>query len=150
MTNLQRIMIVGLTGATLSSTAQSTPSPAAFPFSEAIVSDRLLFVSGQVGQKDGKLVTDSFEAEAHQVMQNMKAVLVHHRLTFADLINVTIFLTDMRHYAATNAVYANYFRGRFPARVCVAVAGLPLGAHIEIAGVATLRKPLPKLPKGLQ
>lgn len=118
-------------------------SPAvAPPYSPAVEANGLLFVSGQIGRLNGTLVTESFEAEAHQVMKNVASILADHALTFDDVVNVTIYLEDMKRYDEVNAVYRRYFKtARLPARVCVAVADLPAGAHVELAAVALVRRP---------
>lgn len=120
------------------------PPPATLPtapYSPAVEANGFVFISGQIGRSNGKLVTDSFEAEAHQVLKNVGQVLVDNKLSFGDVVNVTIYLKDMKRYDATNAVYRTYFTtARLPARVCVAVADLPAGASIEVSAVA-VRKP---------
>lgn len=100
-----------------------------------------MYVSGQIGRANGQLVTESFQAEAHQVMKNVGEVLRKRMLTHDDLVSVTIYLKDMKNYAAINEVYRTYFRGsRLPARVCIAVAELPFNANVEIAGIAEVKK----------
>ena len=108
------------------------------PFSKTVSASGLLFISGQIGMDSvtGKLVTTSFEAEAKQVMSNVENALKENGLNFNDLINVTIYLKNMSNYQVTNQVYASYFNGKFPARVCIAVADLPAHANIEISGTA--------------
>jgi reactive intermediate/imine deaminase len=112
----------------------------ALPFSAAVPVGDALYISGQVGTDPGTntLVTDSFGAEARQVMDNIGKVLRNHNLTYGDLVNVTIYLTDMDHYVETNEVYRKYFATTFPARVCIAVKQLPLKANIEISAIARL------------
>ncbi|OIN56531.1 Rid family detoxifying hydrolase [Arsenicibacter rosenii] len=119
----------------------STP-PATPPYTDAVEASGLLFVSGQIGRLNGQLVTDSFEAEAHQVMKNVEQILKKRGLSCNDLVNVTIYLTDMRNYGKINDVYRTYFTGQkpLPARVCVAVKELPFNANVEIAGVAAMAK----------
>ncbi|MGV3538944.1 MAG: Rid family detoxifying hydrolase [Rufibacter sp.] len=111
------------------------------PFSKTRKVNDLLFISGQVGidPATGKLVSHSFEAEAHQVMQNIGTLLRQEGLDFSDLANVTVYLKNMDHYPLTNQVYGSYFPGPLPARVCVAVADLPAKANIEIAATAQVR-----------
>jgi reactive intermediate/imine deaminase len=125
----------------LSAMAQSENKTApGLPFSKFSIAGDLLFISGQVGtdSSSGKLVTTSFEDETRQVMRNIEAILQQNGITFAQLTNVTIYLRDMENYALTNKVYASYFTNVFPARVCIAVADLPLQANIEIAATAKL------------
>lgn len=108
------------------------------PFTDAVALGETLYLSGQVGTDglNGELINTDFRAEVNQVMKNIGSVLQKHNLTYHNLINVTIYLTSMDSYKVTNEVYQNYFNGRFPARVCVAVKELPLHANIEIAAVA--------------
>jgi reactive intermediate/imine deaminase len=110
----------------------------ALPFREAVVSNNTVYISGQVGvdPSTGALNQASFEAEADQVMKNLGEVLGKFELSYKDLISVTIYLKSMANYASTNKVYSNYFEHVFPARVCIAVADLPLQANIEIAAIA--------------
>lgn len=61
-------------------------------------------------------------------------------LSFADLVNVTIYLKEMLHYETTNKVYRSYFKDRFPARVCLAVNDLPSNANVEVAAIAAQQK----------
>jgi reactive intermediate/imine deaminase len=111
------------------------------PFSEAVASDNTVYISGQVGidPATGALRTESFEAEADQVMKNVGAVLAKFGLSYKDLLNVTIYLKTMENYASANSVYRRYFEGVFPSRVCIAVLDLPLHASIEIAAIAQKR-----------
>lgn len=114
-------------------------NPTTYPFSEAVQLGPALYISGQVGMIGGNMAGPDFRDEADQVMKNLGAVLQHHRLSYKDLRNVTIYLTSMDNYAATNEVYRKYFDGSFPARVCIAVKELPVNARIEIAAVAQIQ-----------
>ena len=118
------------------------PSPTSrLPFSKAIVSKGMLYISGQIGidPTTNSLPSTGFEAEADQVMKNLGEVLNGFGLTHNDLINVTIYLKSMENYSATNTVYIRYFSGNFPARVCIAVHDLPLNANVEIAAIAEMK-----------
>jgi 2-iminobutanoate/2-iminopropanoate deaminase len=131
--------LIGLLAITTPMFAQ-TPASAP-PYSDAVEAGGMLYVSGQIGRLNGQLVTESFEAEAHQVMKNIGEILRKRLLTHDDLVNVTIYLKDMKNYAAINEVYRTYFRGsRLPARVCIAVAELPMNANVEIAGIAQMKR----------
>lgn len=109
------------------------------PFSKTFTANEFTFISGQVGidETTGKLVTGSFEAEANQVMKNIEILLKKQGLSFSDLANVTIYLKDMDNYQMTNKVYSSFFKDKFPARVCIAVADLPANANIEITATAS-------------
>lgn len=106
---------------------------AGLPFSKAVISDSkyVMELSGQVGLKDGKLA-EGIEAQTEQCLENIKAVLAEQGWTLDNLIKVRIFLVDMADYGKVNEIYAKYFSEEFPARVALAVKGLPLGALIEI------------------
>lgn len=116
----------------------SQPSLSQLPFSKAVASNGMLYISGQIGidPTTNSLPSTGIEAEADQVMKNLGEVLNGFGLTHDDLVNVTIYLKSMGNYSATNAVYSRYFSDKFPARVCIAVHDLPLNANVEIAGIA--------------
>jgi reactive intermediate/imine deaminase len=108
------------------------PARAGAPFSEAVRVGDFLIVSGQMGFTPGK--SAPFEAEAKQAMDNVAAVLARHGASMNDVVKCTVFLTDMRKFAAFNAVYTSYFKpGRLPARSAVGPAALALpGATVEV------------------
>jgi 2-iminobutanoate/2-iminopropanoate deaminase len=108
-------------------------SPPVGPFSPAVRVDGFLFLSGQVGlDAGGTLVGSGVERQAEQIFANLAAVLEAAGNSFADVVRVGVFLTDMADFAALNAVYAGHFAEPYPARTTVAVAALPLGAAVEI------------------
>ncbi|MGV3604637.1 MAG: RidA family protein [Dyadobacter fermentans] len=119
------------------STTEKAAAPAV-PISKALVSNGFLFISGQIGSAGGQLVTTSFEDEVKQVFANIEAILQEHSLTFSHIVSVTVYLTDMRYFDQLNAVYQNYFTDRFPTRTCIAVAGLPKQARVELTTMASL------------
>ncbi|GMU74263.1 MAG: reactive intermediate/imine deaminase [Candidatus Campbellbacteria bacterium] len=99
---------------------------------------RTHFFSGQVGLKEGKLVEGGLEAELRQALENIKQLLDELKISRSQVCDVTVFLVDMNDYARMNHVYAEFFEGHYkPARTCVAVAALPLGARIELKVVAS-------------
>jgi len=108
------------------------------PYSAAVRCGDLIFLSGQAGQDPatGQLVSGGVEAEAEQVLRNLEAVLKSAGKTFDDVIKVGVFLTDMQDFPKVNAIYAKHFKAPFPARTTVEVAGLPLGAAIELDLIA--------------
>lgn len=116
------------------------------PFSESLRAGQLVFISGQVGVvgPSGEAVAGvgtadfSFEQEVRQVMSNLGAVLERQGLGFGNLVQVTIYLTEIGDYTVMNRVYAGHFTGRFPTRVTVAVKELALQSRIEISGIALL------------
>lgn len=116
---------------------KAAPAPIG-PYSQAIRANGLVFLSGQLAfiPETGELELSSLEAETHQVMKNIQAVLTEAKLGFEHIVKTTIFLSDMSHFAAVNAVYNTYFTGEYPARETVAVKGLPRGVNVEISMIA--------------
>ena len=108
------------------------------PYSQAIATEQLVFLSGQIGLDPATtaLVTGGPEVEAEQVMKNLGAVLEAAGVTFAEVVRCTIYLTDMGDFAKVNEVYGRYFPQKPPARATVQVAGLPKGARVEIDAIA--------------
>lgn len=110
------------------------------PYNQAVKANGLLFMSGQVAfiPATGELELSSIQAETHQVMKNLEAVLSEAKLTFAHVVKTTIFLSDMSLFAQVNEVYGSYFTGDYPARETVAVKGLPRGVNVEITMIAVI------------
>jgi 2-iminobutanoate/2-iminopropanoate deaminase len=108
------------------------------PYTPAIEAGGLIFLSGQIAldPATGELRTGSIEEETRQVMDNVGALLKAAGLGHEHLVKVTIFLSDMAHYAKVNEVYGSYFSSDPPAREAVAVRGLPRNVNVEISGVA--------------
>jgi 2-iminobutanoate/2-iminopropanoate deaminase len=108
------------------------------PYSQAVRANGMVFLSGQVAfvPATGELELSSLEAETHQVMKNIQAVLDEAKISFEHIVKTTIFLSDMSLFAQVNAVYGTYFTGDFPARETVAVKGLPRGVNVEISMIA--------------
>lgn len=110
------------------------------PYNQAVKTDSLLFVSGQVALKPGtnELANADIIEETHQVMQNLKSILTAANLDFRNVVKTTIFLSDMEFFSEVNTIYAKYFEGDFPARETVAVKGLPRNANVEISMIAVV------------
>ncbi len=120
---------------------QTDKAPAPIgPYNQAVKAGGLLFVSGQVAlvPATGELETSNIQAETHQVMKNLDAVLSEAKLTFSHIVKTTIFLSDMGLFAQVNEVYGSYFSGDYPARETVAVKGLPRGVNVEISVTAVI------------
>ncbi|MBI2836522.1 MAG: RidA family protein [Chloroflexi bacterium] len=111
------------------------------PYSQAIRAGNFLFVSGQLAldPKTGNMVEDSIEAQTRQSIENIKAILSTVGASLADVVKTTVFLKDMGHFAAMNAVYQQYFGSGAPARSTVEVARLPRDGLVEIEAVAIIR-----------
>ena len=84
----------------------------------------------------GNLVAGDIKAQAERVLENVKAILEDQKLTFANVVKSTVFLTNLADFAGMNEVYAKYFTADFPARSTVQVAALPKGASVEIEVIA--------------
>ena len=108
------------------------------PYSQAIVSGNLIFVSGQIASHPftGELITKEIIPATHLVMENIGAILEKAGAGFSDIVKTTIFLTDMGDFAEVNEVYGSYFTDKFPARETVQVAALPKGVNVEISVIA--------------
>jgi 2-iminobutanoate/2-iminopropanoate deaminase len=108
------------------------------PYSQGIISNGFLFISGQVplDPKTGKLVSDDFEEQVKRVLENLKAILEASNLSFDDLVKVTVFMKDPSKFSTFNNIYSKYFKGQYPARSVIFVNDLPVNAQIEIEAIA--------------
>jgi len=119
--------------------APSARGPAAIgPYSHAVWSGSELFCSGQtpIDPSSGTLIDGDVSAQTHRVFDNLQAVLEDNGLSLDDVVKCNVYLIDMTDFAAMNAAYAERFAAPYPARTTVAVAGLPLGARVEIECLA--------------
>jgi 2-iminobutanoate/2-iminopropanoate deaminase len=105
------------------------------PYSQAVIANGFLFASGQIAinPENGEINLTSIAEETHQVMRNIKALLLEAEYEFNDIVKTTIFLSDMSLFVEVNEVYGSYFDTSFPARETVAVKGLPKGVNVEIS-----------------
>ena len=108
------------------------------PYNHAVRVGELLFCAGQIplDPTTGNLVAGDIRAQTERVLQNIKAILDDQKLTFANVVKSTVFMTNLTDFGAMNEVYARYFTADFPARSTVQVAALPKGANVEIEVVA--------------
>jgi len=117
-----------------------TPNaPAAVgPYSQAVMTENLLFVSGQIpiDPATGTLVEADIRVQTDQVLKNIGAILKEAGLTYSHVVKCTCLLADMNDFKAMNEVYATYFTENQPARAAFGVVKLPLGAMIEIEAIA--------------
>ena len=124
----------------MTKTAVSAPdAPKAIgPYSHAIRTGQLLFISGQVpiDPATGNLIEGDITAQTQRVMNNIDAVLKAGGLSFQHVVRTTIFLADMSDFAAVNAVYGTFFSEPYPARATVQVSRLPKDARVEIDAIA--------------
>jgi 2-iminobutanoate/2-iminopropanoate deaminase len=118
---------------------QTDSAPAAIgPYSQAISVNGLVFASGQIpiDPKTGEFVTGGISEQTEQVLKNLAAVLEAAGSSLDKVVKTTVFLIDMKEFAAMNEVYGKFFTGAPPARATVAAAGLPRDARVEIEAVA--------------
>jgi len=116
---------------------EEAPAPVA-PYSQGVVAGDTVYLAGQVAidPATGAFRAGTVEEETRQTLQNMEAILQAQGLSLSNLVSVTVFMTDLDEYAAMNGAYRAFFPTRPPARATVEVARLPLGAKIEISGIA--------------
>lgn len=117
---------------------QTDQAPKAIgPYSQAIVAGGLVFCSGQIPlTPSGELVVGDVEAQTHQVMKNLGAVLEAAGSSYSKVVQTTCYLADMNDFPIFNKVYAEYVREPFPARATVQVARLPRDVKVEVACIA--------------
>ncbi|HPB43672.1 MAG: RidA family protein [Candidatus Cloacimonetes bacterium] len=113
-------------------------APAALgPYSQAVMMNDALFVSGQLGiEAETGNFGEGFEAQANLVFANLKAILEAAGMSFRDVVKVSVFLKDMNDFAALNEIYARNFSAPFPAREAIQVARLPKDGLVEISVIA--------------
>jgi 2-iminobutanoate/2-iminopropanoate deaminase len=123
----------------LKSAVSAADAPKAIgPYSHAVRTGQLLFISGQVpiDPATGELVDGDITVQTARVMNNLDAVLKAGGLSFKEVVRTTIFLADMADFAAVNTVYGTFFSEPYPARATVQVARLPKNARVEIDAIA--------------
>ena len=117
----------------------TTDAPEAIgPYSQAIVTGNLIFVSGQIPLHPftGELIIDDITVATNLVMENIGSILTAAGVDYKNIVKTSIFLTDIDDFVEVNEVYASYFEDNFPARETVQVAALPKGVSIEISVIA--------------
>jgi len=110
-------------------------APAAIgPYSQAISTGNLLFISGQlpIDPANGKMVTEDIGTKTHQILNNAEKIAREAGADLSKVVKTTIFLTDLTDFQAVNTAYGEHFQERPPARSTVQVAALPLDSNIEI------------------
>lgn len=116
-------------------------APAAIgTYSQAVKCDNTVYISGQIplNPKTMEMVAESFEAQATQVFENLKAVSEAAGGSLAEIVKLTVLLSDMSHFAKLNEVMARYFKEPYPARAAFAVKALPKDADVEIEAIMVL------------
>jgi len=110
------------------------------PYSQAIICNDLLFISGQIAinPETNILITDSFELEVKQIFTNINEILKEANTSFDNVIKTTVFIKDINNFGLFNEIYANYFVNNKPARSLVEVTNLPKGANLEVEVIAKI------------
>ncbi len=121
---------------------ETTDAPKAIgPYSQAIIANGFVYVSGQIGRslETGTLVDGGIEAETKQVLKNLEAVLKAANSDFDNVVKTNIFLADINDFDKVNEIYGSYLKAPYPARSTVQVAKIPRNAKIEIEMIALVR-----------
>ena len=108
------------------------------PYSQGVCVGELIFTAGQIplDPGTGKLVRGPFEDQVYRVLRNISGILTAGGSSLDSVVKFTVYLTDLGNYATLNGVFQRYYALDPPARSVVEVAGLPLGASVEIEAVA--------------
>jgi reactive intermediate/imine deaminase len=116
---------------------QTPDAPAAIGvYSQAVRAGGTVYLSGQIGLDPVSMqLVEGIDAQIHQVFQNLRAVAAAAGGSFADVVKLNIYLTDLGHFARVNEIMAGYFNQPYPARAAVGVAALPRGAQVEADAV---------------
>ena len=129
------------TDARIKEAVHTKKAPAAIgPYSQAIKSNNLLFVSGVIGvvPETGKVVSNSVEEQTEQVMKNIGEILKAGGASYSTVLKATILLADWNDFKKVNEIYGKYFSSPAPARAMYQIARLPMDARIEIECIAAL------------
>jgi len=121
---------------------QTSKAPNALgPYSQAIVTDSLVFCSGQgpIDPQTNALVEGDVAVQTERTMENIKALLAEMGLDFSDVVKSTCYLNDMDDFGAFNEVYGSYLPEPYPARTTIQAARLPLDILVEIEVIAQKR-----------
>jgi len=123
-------------------TTKNAPAPVG-PYSQAVRVGNFIHTAGQIGisPATGQLVEGGVEAQARQVIQNLANILEAAGTSLTNVVKTTIFLANLSDFAAVNKIYGSFFTAAPPARTTVQVAGLPLGALVEIEAIAVVDNP---------
>ena len=105
-------------------------------YSQAIDTGGVVYLSGQIGlDPESMQIVEGFEAQAHQVFSNLRAVAAAAGATLEQVVKLTVFVTDLANFAKLNEIMSGYFSEPYPARSALGVSQLPRGALIEIEAI---------------
>jgi 2-iminobutanoate/2-iminopropanoate deaminase len=116
----------------------NSPAPIG-PYNQAILKNNMLFISGQIALDPISMTLNnsSIKDETHQVMKNLKNILVEAGMDFKNVVKTSIFLSDMSYFNDVNEIYGSYLEaGKEPARETIAVKTLPMNVNVEISMIA--------------
>jgi reactive intermediate/imine deaminase len=122
-------------------TIHTDSAPAAIgPYSQAVKTDSLVFLSGQIPlvPKTMEVCEGGIDAQAHQVFHNLSAVAEAADSSLNDAVKLTIYLVDLADFAVVNDIMAGYFNKPYPARATIQISALPKGVSIEVDAVLAL------------
>tara|TARA_Y200000002_G_C22683147_1_gene664916 strand:+ start:2627 stop:3013 length:387 start_codon:yes stop_codon:yes gene_type:complete len=107
------------------------------PYSQAVSAGGFTFISGQIAinPETGDLMNASIKDQAEQVLKNLIAICEESKGSLADIVKLTIYITNMNDFAAVNETMQKYFSEPYPARATVEVSALPLGVNVEMDAV---------------
>jgi 2-iminobutanoate/2-iminopropanoate deaminase len=109
------------------------------PYNQAVKANGMLYISGQIciNPENGSLENGNLEAETHQVLKNLGAILHAEGLNYDDVVKCTVFIKDMNQFGRINSIYGQYFKDEnAPARETVEVSNLPKFVQVEISAIA--------------
>jgi reactive intermediate/imine deaminase len=116
---------------------QTKDAPAAIgTYSQAVRAGNSVYISGQIGLDPATMqLAEGIDAQTHRVFRNLAAVADAAGMSLQDAVRMTVYLTDLAHFARVNEIMAQYVREPYPARAAVGVAGLPRGALVEVDAI---------------
>jgi reactive intermediate/imine deaminase len=116
---------------------QTKDAPAAIgTYSQAVRAGDTVYLSGQIGLDPASMqLAEGIDAQTHRVFRNLAALAAGAGLGLESAVRMTVYLTDLAHFARVNEIMAQYVREPYPARAAVGVAGLPRGALVEIDAI---------------
>ena len=105
-------------------------------YSQAVKVDATVYLSGQIGLDPASMqMAEGIDGQTHRVFRNLAAVAAAAGLSLDHAVRMTVYLTDLAHFARVNEIMAQYVREPYPARAAIGVAGLPRGALVEIDAI---------------
>jgi len=110
------------------------------PYSQAVLVNGTLYISGQLGMdpNTGNMVSGGIEEQCRQALQNMGAILKAAGADYGNVVKTTVLLADMKHFGDVNKIYSEFFKDKHPARAAYQVAALPKEGLVEIEAIAVL------------